>query len=930
MANQGEMQVAVGMLGKIMARCPLALRSPKSGSLVERMTLGYLFWAFLAYLAMVAGFWWSSNYLVEEGLKKQAVSWAGEFDELGTPLYFSDMPVILEQVRNRARHSPDIMYARYYEADSMKILGQYVKKVTQTSSSGWLSADQVNALQLDRAATPLVIAQHSFLTISSIRVLAPIQTRSLPVDSLFELGSSVRPGIRKTIGYLEIGVDLAPSRALILKGMLVASLLLGAVLLAAVLVARYFVRSAMKPLLNLQAPLARLANGELDVEVADDSAYKEIAIIKEAMRVSIAGLRQRDLEMEIAMRGKLHAELASEAKSQFLAHLSHEVRTPLNGILGFLGLLAKTPLNDAQRAYLHDVDISSQRLMAMINDILDFSKIEAGKLALEHAPFDLRETMEECLALYSANAHAKQLDMILLFARGLPTELVGDAGRIAQVLGNLLANAVKFTHRGEIEVTAELIEASEQEITVRIMVSDSGIGIAPDEIGKLFKPFSQADHSITRRYGGSGLGLVISRKLVEMMGGRLEVESLSGTGSTFCFGIRLQKRVDAGAVPPSPALRDRAVLIVSPSDAMVDALREDLLAWGMEDDAVADGEGALSVLGSAAADGHAFDYVIVDDAVRDMKPAELVARIRADDRLGGLHALLLVNPGRQEVPDDRNQALAAAVLNKPVKMRELFAALTGFDGDANPCPPGLTCATASHTAIMQSMRILVVDDDSISRKLITVMLGDAGIPVDQAQNGIEAVEACRAVAYDLVLMDIQMPEMDGLAATREIRGLGKGKGQVPIVALTANALRGDRERYIEAGMSGYLAKPVNEKNLFETLAGWGAKCPPSVDNSAAVSGKADTRMQMLLGMLAKDLPDTLQFMEAACAEGRMDEVGRLAHRLRGGALYCQLPELQSCAEILERVCMEGESGGRIRRELDRLQDEAAIVLRSIL
>lgn len=925
----------------------------KPRSLVNRMTLVHLFWAVLVYLSMIAGFWWSAHYLVEEGLKKQAVSWAGEFDELGTPLYYSDMPVILEQVRNRARHSPDILYARYYEAGSLKVLGQYVKEVSQNASFGWLSADQVSDLRLDRLSAPLILSRRSFFAVDSIRVLAPIQTRSLPVESLFDLEDDRRWEARKTIGYLDIGVDLRPSRELIVRGMLVVSLFLGMVLIAAVGAARYLIRSAMRPLLNLQAPLSRLARGDLSVAAADDSTYREIATINQAMRASIVGLRQRDREMEIAMRGKLQAELASEAKSQFLAHLSHEVRTPLNGMLGFLGLLARTPLNEAQRAYLRDVEISSRRLLAMINDSLDFSRIEAGKLALERAPLDLRAVIEECISLYSANAHAKGLELTLLFARDVPVELVGDAGRLSQVLCNLLANAVKFTHRGGIEVAVTLGAETDGDAEIRVGVSDSGIGIAREALDKLFQPFSQADDSITRRYGGSGLGLVISRRLVEMMGGELGVESVPGQGATFHFSVRLRKRGETAATGPHSALLEgRAALIVTPSAALESSLREDLLALRLEDDAADGGEAGLAALAAAAENGQPFDFVILDGAVGDLSPAGFVSRIQADPRFAALHLVLLLRSDEYLAAGDSAHRGFAAVLSKPVKGAELRAALLRAIvplASASAAPPAGR-DILRRAGLGRPLRVLLADDDEISRKLVAILLAEGGVLVDQARSGAEAVEACRANDYDLVLMDIQMPEMDGLTATREIRRLDRDGGRAPIVALTANALPGDRERFLEAGMNGYLPKPVNEAILFDTLAEWclggresqrqaGAAAqsavpaaePPALDAGFGVelAGGDAARWRMLLELLAEDLPGSLAHLEEACAENRLDEVGRLAHKLRGAAHYCGAPALRHTAEALERACGEGMAAGEIRSRLDRLKDAAAALLARI-
>jgi signal transduction histidine kinase/CheY-like chemotaxis protein len=914
------------------------------------MTLVHLFLAVLIYLSMIAGFWWSAHYLAEEGLKKQAVSWARELDELGTPLYFSGMPTFLEQVRSRARHSPDILYARYYEAGSLKVLGQYVKTVTQSSSFDWLSADQVRGLRLDRVSAPLIISRRSFFTVDSIRVLAPIQTRSLPVESLFDLGDNRGREARKTIGYLDIGVDLKPSRELIVQGMLVVSLFLGMVLLAAVGAARYLIRSAMRPLLNLQAPLSRLARGDLNVVVADDSTYREIATINQAMRASIVGLRQRDREMEVAMRGKLQAELANEAKSQFLAHLSHEVRTPLNGMLGFLGLLARTPLNEIQRAYLRDVEISSQRLLAMLNDILDFSRIEAGKLTLERAPLNLRAVIEECLSLYSANAHAKGLDLTLLFARDVPVELVGDAGRLSQVLCNLFANAVKFTHRGGIEVAVTMAAETDGDAEIRVSVSDSGIGIPQETLGKLFRPFSQADDSITRRYGGSGLGLVISRKVVEMMGGELGVESVPGQGSTFHFSVRLRKQdgsAEAGSHSHSTLLEGRGVLIITPSTALESSLREDLLALHLEDDAATSSEAGLAVLAAAVENGQPFDFVILDGAVGDLSPSDFVSRIQADPRLVALHLILLLRTEECLASDNSAYPGFGAVLSKPVKGAELHAAL--FRAIV-PLTAVSAAQPAKHDILWQTglerpLRVLLADDDEISRKLVAILLGEGGVSVDQVQNGAEAVKACRANDYDLVLMDIQMPEMDGLTATREIRELDRCR--VPIVALTANALHGDRERFIEAGMNGYLPKPVNETILFDALAEWclngresphqtgATRQPPALAAELLVldagfgielAGGDAERWRMLLELLAKDLPGSLASLEEAYAESRLDGVGRLAHKLRGAAHYCSAPALRYAAEVLEQACGEGMEVGEIRSRLDWLKDAAAALL----
>jgi signal transduction histidine kinase/CheY-like chemotaxis protein/HPt (histidine-containing phosphotransfer) domain-containing protein len=914
-------------------------------SLVDGITLMYLFWAVMAYLVTVAGLWWSSNYLIEMNLVKRASHWAAEFDELGTPLYFSNDAPALERVRARAAQAPDILYVRYYNAGDLKLLGQYAKE-TGKPPAAELPTEALAAVR--QGGEPLVLTSHLFYTVNGIRVLAPIQTHSLGPEGLLDMGDG--PETARTIGYLDIGVDLEPSRKLLLRNMLLVSLLLAAVLLAAAAVGRHLARAALRPLLDLQGPLSRLAKGDLDVSVEGSPGYREIATIHDAVRASIDGLRQRDQDKEQALREKLHAELASEAKSRFLAHLSHEVRTPLNGIMGFLGLLRKTPLDDVQRDYLQAVETSSHRLLMLINDVLDISKIEAGKLSLECTAFNLRELAEECVAMHAPAAHAKGLELTLEADRGIPMELAGDPGRLSQVLCNLVGNAIKFTEAGEVAVEVRLIGETDGDALIQVSVADTGIGIADGAVGSLFQPFTQADDSTTRKYGGTGLGLAISSRLLEMMGAGLKVDSAPGKGSTFHFMVRLRKPAQPSLPRPVAALEGLGALIVSPNPRTVSSLGEQLLGWGMEDGAAAGGEAALAALRRAAGSGYPFRFVILDGAVADTAPVEFAARVRAEPELAPLDLVLLVNTGERLAAGSAEYVHYTAVLAKPAKSAELHRVLVRALGvpDIGAQVPAADGA-ADSPGLARSLRILVADDDDINRKLVTILLEQAGAAVDQVLSGREAVEACRNQGYDLVFMDVQMPEMDGVAATREIRHIQEGGFKTPIVALTANALRGDRERYLEAGMDGYLAKPIDQRALFETVARWyplrraglptmAAPCAPCCEDArplpvidprlgiARAAGRAD-RWLKFLEMLAKDLPASLERMENALAEGRVDEVAAVAHKLRGGSSYCGTPVFQRAADHLEAACLrETPQTLEIRARLDILKHAAGELL----
>ncbi len=501
---------------------------------------------------------------------------------------------------------------------------------------------------------------------------------------------------------------------------------------------------------------------------------------------------------------KQAAEAASQSKSLFLANMSHEIRTPLNGILGFLKLLAKTDLDPVQREYLSTTEVSAKVLMTVINDILDFSKIEAGKVSLEQIDMELQGLLKEIISLHSANAKSKGLDLFFSYDETLPFHLMGDPARISQVLSNLLGNAIKFTQKGEILVKAALKEERENEVLVAISVKDSGIGISAEQQTRLFQSFSQADISTTRKYGGTGLGLVISKALVELMGGEISVDSKVGMGTTFTFTLLLQKQ---------PARR-------IPSERMASAKR----------------------------------------------PAAFRLKTKEDGR---------------------------------------------------------------------KLSVLIVDDNEINRKLVKILVEQLGASSDQAQNGAEALDACMRNAYDLILMDVHMPVMDGLEATARIRELEKDK-HTPIIALTANALRGDREKYLAAGMDEYLSKPINEAALMNALGSLdlaeasNPECAAPKEEESGRLALLDPRMgvelsfgerdlwRKVLNMLLDKLPEYSASLKAA--KDQPQELYQISHKLGGASCYCGTPALTHHARKLERLARD-EDRDAIAKALDELLHE---------
>ena len=844
---------------------------------------------------------------------------------------------LLSSLSNALLEEQDVRSITFFGSDGSRLLH------TGPGSSETVQSDELTAEHATRISRK-----------NSTRFITPVFLQDLMIESMLDPDArQSMSNLREPLGWVVVEMSHIRTEKETYKALLISLLLiLGGVILSMAIALRLS-RAFTNPVFELNEAVAKLKEGKLDTRVytgagpefeqlesglnamaeelskAQAEMQQNIDQATEDLRETLETIEIQNIELDFARKEALEA---SRIKSEFLANMSHEIRTPLNGIIGFTELLLKSPLPRQQRDHLSTIRKSSEILLTIINDILDFSKIEAGKLILDRVPFQLRDIVEEVMVMLAPAAHAKNLDLVPLVYNDVPDNIMGDPLRVKQVITNLVNNAIKFTQTGEVVLRASLEEeeTDSNRVTLRLSITDSGVGLSRAQQQSLFNAFSQADASTARQYGGTGLGLAISKRLVEEMGGKIGLESELGKGSTFWFTLTSELATSGEAIAPRDALRGERVIYLEQQKTTGLAVEHLLRDWGMVVDRVASPGALQEHIEEAQKSQAGYAVAIVGITRHLLNSSQYCSLVRTLEIERDCRTLLLTPT--LETHDTPLSGLASGHLTKPVCRDSLYDELLLLVHGINSSgrvPEYEISANRVTTANVP--RVLAVDDNDANLKLVMTLLEDCQLDAEGASSGFEALSKARQKPFDLVFMDLQMPGMDGVETTARLREMDTGNHRTPIIALTAHALSDEQERLTKQGFDGYMPKPISSGQLNDIIHEYtGYVCPKSgsdgrlpvpevrdtrralrpstrkmqqdcvsVDESIQLAaGKADLAEELFSMLLEQVHVDRGRISEL-WASHSMDELLECVHKLHGATRYCGVPELRAAANHLE-------------------------------
>ncbi|WP_437637314.1 ATP-binding protein [Sorangium sp. So ce854] len=832
---------------------------------------------------------------------------------------FGDVKALIFQT---VSENNDIAYGLFFDAENRVWAASGLGPAGGVKDTPPLTAKDLQALGISTEHHPrpsLKRRQNPMMGGSDVvEVSAPVVTEGSHAGTVI-YGVSTRSVVERMVQAR----DLAAHRLVTTLG-LIGALILGSVAASYFLVKRVAVHIT-EPLFALRSAAGAIASGlrssgpgpeatgveRKKWERVQIKSGDELELLGEAFNSMVEANEQAFEELRVKTEQALEA---SRLKSEFLANMSHEIRTPMNGILGVIRLMQNQPLEGKMRRYVETVDASANTLMAIINDVLDFSKLEAGKYVAQHVAYDLRLVVQEVAELMASQAHEKGLELVYRVERRVPTGVVGDPDRFRQVLTNLVGNAIKFTDRGEVLVDVAAPQQDKGSAMVKLAVVDTGPGIAPEDQKKLFAAFTQVDGSMVRNHGGTGLGLAISKHLVEVMGGEIGVESTPGQGSKFWFTIKVGVTAGGEQIRSAEWASGRRALVVEISKTWRDVVVEHLVAWGFDAEATASGRDAINRLELALLEKRPFSAAVVGVQMNDLGLEEFLRTIQSVPGLQTLPVVALYHMGSSVALSGLESTLVTQ-LPKPLRVSELYNTLQSALTGAKIAPvskPGVEPGK-----IASKLPVLVVDDNEINRYVAMEQVEQLGLRVETACNGLEAVECVKRKQYVAILMDCQMPVMDGYTATQKIREWESAKNRhTVIIALTAHALVGERDRVLAAGMDDYLAKPVRPQSLQKTL--WRhVVLHRDEPEPASVHGAREPsplhvldpevpRSRKLIELVLKNVPAQLDHLEASIGNAAAAEVKASAHKLKGSMLSIGAARVAELAEKMQLAAGQGE------------------------